>query len=183
MTINKYAFISLLSTVTILAEPTLAQVKAEAPSAGSASQATQKPERSGLGDARKKAMDIGYQPARDLGVAKDEIPVALQKAYDAPYGLKDLESCKAIEAEIAALNEALGPDLDAGEKPKSSPGKMAEEGGKMLVGSIIPFRGLVRQVSGAASADRRLENAVTTGVARRGFLRGVRVAKGCEAPR
>ncbi|WP_066684482.1 hypothetical protein [Caulobacter sp. CCH9-E1] len=182
MALKKYAFFSLLTTVAILAGPALAQAKAETP-AENASKTAETPKAGGSGEARKKAMDIGSQPARDLGVAKIEIPAPLQKARDAPYGLKDLESCKAIEAEIAALNEALGPDFDAGDKPKSSPGKMAEEGGKMLVDSIIPFRGLVRQVSGAASADRRLENAITAGVARRGFLRGMLIAKGCEAPR
>lgn len=183
ISLKKHVFLSMFSAATVLTTPALAQVKAEPRPAESTSKPSQKTGANRPGDARKKAMDIGSQPARDLGVAKAEIPAALQKAYDAPYGLKDLDSCKAIEAEIASLNEALGPDFDAGDKPKSGPGKMAEEGGKILVGSIIPFCGLVRQVSGAASADRRLEKAVTTGVARRGFLRGVRAAKGCETPR
>jgi hypothetical protein len=122
MALKKYAFFSLLTTVAILAGPALAQAKAETP-AENASKTAETPKAGGSGEARKKAMDIGSQPARDLGVAKIEIPAPLQRARDAPYGLKDLESCKAIEAEIAALNEALGPDFDAGDKPKSSPAK------------------------------------------------------------
>jgi hypothetical protein len=38
----------------------------------------------------------------------------------------------------------------------------------------------VREISGAAPAERRLQAAVTAGVARRGYLRGQAAAKGCK---
>ena len=56
--------------------------------------------------------------------------------------------------------------------------KIAEAGGKTIVNSLIPFRGLVREVSGAAPAQRRLNAAIDAGYARRGFLRGLAKAKG-----
>ncbi len=44
--------------------------------------------------------------------------------------------------------------------------------------SLIPFRGLVREVSGAGPAERRLNAAIDAGIARRGFLRGLQRAEG-----
>jgi len=51
-----------------------------------------------------------------------------------------------------------------------------------VVNSLIPLRGLVREVSGAAPADRRLEAAIDAGLARRGYLRGLAVSRGCRLP-
>jgi hypothetical protein len=59
-------------------------------------------------------------------------------------------------------------------------GKLAEAGGKTIINSIIPFRGLVREVTGAAPNDRRMNAAVDAGLARRGFLRGVHLRQGCK---
>jgi hypothetical protein len=59
-------------------------------------------------------------------------------------------------------------------------GKLAEAGGKSVVNAIIPFRGLVRELSGAGPAQRRLEADIQAGYARRGFLRGVATARKCR---
>ncbi|WP_297511810.1 hypothetical protein [uncultured Caulobacter sp.] len=132
-------------------------------------------------EARKKAVDIGSQPARDVGIAKREIPPILEKAFEDPYSLKGLKTCKALAAEVTGLNAVLGPDygtVNAYEESRA--GKLAEAGGSALVNSIIPFRGLVREVTGAAPADRRMNAAVDAGLARRGFLRGVHLKQGCK---
>ena len=52
--------------------------------------------------------------------------------------------------------------------------------GKTIVNSLIPFRGLVREISGAAPAERRLQAAVAAGIARRGYLRGLAGATKCR---
>jgi hypothetical protein len=75
----------------------------------------------------------------------------------------------------------LGPDYGTGVEVKESrAGKLAEAGGKTVVNSIIPLRGLLREVTGAAPADRRMDAAVDAGSARRGFLRGVEAKQGCK---
>ena len=133
------------------------------------------------GEARKKAVDIGSQPARDVGMSKREIPPILEKAYSDPYSLKGLKSCQALAGEVRDLNAVLGPDYVVGnEYTENRAGKLAEAGGKTIVNSIIPFRGLVREVTGAAPADRRMNAAVDAGLARRGFLRGVHLRQGCK---
>lgn len=131
----------------------------------------------------KKAGDIATQPARDVGVAKTKIPPVLSEAAKNPYAPPSGRKCSAILADMAALNEALGPDFSADEKENENrAGKIAEAAGQMVVNSLIPFRGLVREVTGAAPAERRLRTAIGAGLARRGYLRGLATARHCPIP-
>ncbi|RYM10306.1 MULTISPECIES: hypothetical protein [Sphingobium] len=128
-----------------------------------------------------KAGTIATQPARDIGLDKDEIPPVLLKAVDNPYAAPPSRTCKGLKASLAELNAVLGEDFTIGAKANENrTGKIAEAVGKTIVNSLIPFRGLVREISGAAPAERRLQAAVTAGVARRGYLRGYAAAKGCK---
>lgn len=128
-----------------------------------------------------KAGNIATQPARDVGIDKQEIPPVLLKAMDNPYAPPPSRTCKGIKASLTELNAVLGEDFTAGAKANENrTGKIAEAVGKTIVNSLIPFRGLVREISGAAPAERRLQGAVTAGVARRGYLRGQAAAKGCK---
>lgn len=130
---------------------------------------------------RNKALEIATQPARDVGVARTEIPDVLAEASEDAYSLKGLKTCKQLTAEIVELSAALGPDFQqaAGYKENRAT-KLAEAGGKTVINSFIPFRGLVREVSGAATADRKLRAAEQAGFARRGFIRGVYTQRGCR---
>ncbi len=53
------------------------------------------------------------------------------------------------------------------ETKENRAGKLAEAGGKAVINSIIPFRSLLREVTGAAPADRRLNAALDASYARR----------------
>ncbi|WP_165185564.1 hypothetical protein [Caulobacter soli] len=139
------------------------------------------PDESWSEEVRKKSVEIGTQPVRDVGIAKREIPPILIKARQDPYSLKGLKTCKQLAAEVSNLNAVLGPDYVVGNEVKENRmGKLAEAGGKTVVNTIIPFRGLVRELTGAAPADRRLNAALDAGYARRGFLRGVHAKQGCR---
>jgi hypothetical protein len=132
-------------------------------------------------ETRKKSVEIGSQPVRDVGILKRQVPPILVKAQEDPYGLEGLRTCKQLAAEIETLNTVLGPDYVAGAEVKENrAGKLAEAGGKTVINSIIPFRSLVREVTGAAPADRRLNAALDAGMARRGFLRGIQAQRGCR---
>ena len=48
--------------------------------------------------------------------------------------------------------------------------------------SILPFRGILREVTGAAENDRALRAAYTAGMVRRGFLKGLGLGRGCKYP-
>lgn len=172
--------LALVATPVMAGQAKPDQSKSEAKSDSSKTpQQAQEPGR--WDETRKKALDIGSQPARDVGMSKRDIPPILQKAYDDPYSLKGLKTCKALAAEVTNLNGVLGPDYVVGNEYKENrAGKLAEAGGKTIINSIIPFRGLVREVTGAAPADRAMNAAVDAGLARRGFLRGVHLKQGCK---
>lgn len=125
--------------------------------------------------------DIAMQPAKDIGVKKTPIPPVLSSAEVSPYAMNDASNCAAMAQALADLDEALGPDYTVERLPaENRNAKIAEAGGRAVVNSIIPFRGIVREVTGAAAADRAMATAVDAGIARRGFLRGLSTAQGCE---
>jgi hypothetical protein len=138
-------------------------------------------ETSRLKSVGQSAGRIASQPAKDVGVAKTTIPPALIAASDNPYSLKGIKTCRDISAAFHALTDVIGPDFRAGEvKKENRAGKLAEAGGQTVVISLIPFRGLVREVTGAAPAQRRLNRAFDAGYARRGFLRGIHQTRKCK---
>lgn len=136
-----------------------------------------------LRSVRDSAGRIASQPVKDVGVARTKFPPALLAAREDPYSLKGAKTCRQISTAFAELSEALGPDFAAGPvKKENRAGKLAEAGGQTVVNSLIPFRGLVREITGAAPAQRRLNVAIDAGYARRGFLRGLHTARRCRTP-
>jgi hypothetical protein len=129
----------------------------------------------------KRAGDIATQPVRDVGAQKIKVPPVVEQAAAAPYSLTGLRTCAQLNRAIFELNDVLGPDYaGAVTVRENKAGKLAEAGGKTIVNAFIPFRGLVREVSGAAPAERRLNAKIRASFARRGFLRGVATARKCR---
>ena len=163
------------------AAPSAKPTKQVTPPVSSTTPASAEPDKGGWAEVRDKSVDIGTQPVRDVGIMKRQVPPILVKAQNDPYTLKGLKTCKQLAAEVTSLNVVLGPDYVVGNEIKENrAGKLAEAGGKTVVNTIIPFRGLVRELTGAAPADRRLNAALDAGYARRGFLRGVHAKQGCR---
>lgn len=126
-----------------------------------------------MGDAK----EVVTQPGRDVGIGKGDVPPVLARAADSPYGSAGTRTCAQLTAGIRALNRELGPDFGAGAQRGPS---VVRTGGAAVVNTILPFRGIVREVSGAASADRRIAAATQAGIARRGYLRGLYTQRGCR---
>jgi hypothetical protein len=126
------------------------------------------------------AMDIAKTPINDLNISKDPIPAMLVAAQERPYSLAGLSRCSNLIKEVEQLDTILGPDIDLPEEERKriSAGRV----GKWVVSSFIPFRGLIREVSGANDHERKVRAAIQAGIARRGFLKGVGSAKGCKYP-
>ena len=113
-----------------------------------------------------------------------EVPQKLLDIQDEPYSLSGMRGCAAIIAEVRELNEVLGPDVN--EKVSKSRAKKREETAGRVAGSavksLIPFSGLLGEVTGANAERRRYNEAVYAGTVRRGFLKGVGLQRGCKAP-
>jgi hypothetical protein len=121
---------------------------------------------------------IVSQPARDVGIEKTQIPPLLVEVSKNPYSTAGAGSCPQIASSIAALTRVIGPDFST--SPAVNKQNMAKLGGSVVVNSLIPFRGIVREVSGASAADRRKNAAIDAGIARRGFLRGLQLSRKCR---
>jgi hypothetical protein len=126
------------------------------------------------------AKDVALTPLSDLNLKKGEIPQILLDAQDDPYDLGGLARCPQIAAEVGELNAVLGDDLDVAQARRG--GVSAGRAAQAALGSFIPFRGLIREVSGANAQDRKIQAAIVAGSARRGFLKGVGQLRGCRYP-
>lgn len=138
----------------------------------------------GLGDAVTA-------PLEDLNLKRDKIPAVLIRSKAAPYDLERMTSCEAIAAEVGALDDALGRDMD--EPPPPDPRtrveKGADAGAKAALGAvrdtatdIIPLRSWVRRLTGAERHSRQVRDAVQAGMVRRGFLKGQGMNLNCAPP-
>lgn len=127
-----------------------------------------------------KAGDVVTTPVSDLNLKKEAIPPLLLKAQERPYDTASLKRCDQIAAAVGELDAVLGDDVDLpeGSGDKLSAGRVAQA----AVGSFIPFRGLIREVSGANEQQRKVQAAVTAGIARRAFLKGYGEARACRYP-
>ncbi|MEM8919108.1 MAG: hypothetical protein AAGE37_09640 [Pseudomonadota bacterium] len=113
-----------------------------------------------------------------------EIPPKLKSIQDDPYSMRGMRGCAAIIAEVRELNAVLGADVNE-RVSKSKAKKREETAGRVAgsaIGSIIPFRGLIGEVTGANAERRRYNRAVYAGTVRRGFLKGVGRERGCKKP-
>lgn len=126
------------------------------------------------------AVDVIATPAGDLNLRKGKIPALLDAAIADPYNLSGVKTCAQISAAVSQLDLILGPDRDipADRAERLSVGRVAQS----AVGSFIPFRGIIREVSGANSHQRKIDDAVEAGTARRSFLKGYGQARGCAYP-
>lgn len=113
-----------------------------------------------------------------------EVPEKLKAIQSNPYDLNGMARCSNIIAEVEELNAVLGPDVH--ERPQDTRDKKRERSvGRVagsVAGSLIPFRGLIGEVTGANAERRRYAEAIYAGTVRRGFLKGVGLERGCRAP-
>ena len=131
-------------------------------------------------DKNVNAVDVVATPVSDLGLRNGKIPPVLEAAVADPYDMAGIRTCAQITTRVSELDAILGPDRDIPQEraEKLSAGRVAQA----AVGSFIPFRGIIREVSGANSHQRKVDDAVEAGTARRSFLKGYGQARGCAYP-
>lgn len=127
-------------------------------------------------------------PLQDLNLIKEEIPLVLQTAQAKPYAMPDDTGCAHLQAQILALDEVLGPDLDT-PATSENPGLIERGAGEAKASLIkaigrttegaVPFRSWVRKLSGAERHARHVVAAITAGSIRRAFLKGMKTARDC----
>jgi len=130
-------------------------------------------------------------PLHDVNLVRTKIPDSLLDAIDAPYARPRPMTCLEIAAEVAPLDDALGPDLD---KPATADNpSLLQRGGvlgrdtaadamRSAVEGLIPYRAWVRKLTGAQQHDRLVTAAITAGAVRRAYLKGLGLSMHCPAP-
>jgi hypothetical protein len=138
----------------------------------------------GLGDAVTA-------PLEDFNLRRQLIPTVLLQAEANPYDLRNLNQCTTIGAEVARLDEALGPDTD--EPPRQDGSyvseRAADAAAKATLDAIrgtttdfIPGRSWIRRLSGAEQHSRHVQSAIQAGRMRRAFLKGIGMQRNCAPP-
>lgn len=136
--------------------------------------------------------DAASEPLRDLNLMRDQIPPALIRAYARPYDQTGIDTCPAIADQIRQLDLALGPDVDIPQAPTqekdmfnkgaSLAADAALEAVRSATGGVLPVRGWLRRLSGAARAEQEAKAVALAGSVRRGYLKAVGQSKGCDWP-
>jgi hypothetical protein len=140
---------------------------------------TQEADREGLSGVAKA-------PLRDLNVLRTKIPEVLLQALADPYERPKSSKCVELIALLKPLNDALGADLDV---PSVDEDDLLDKGKNGALGlmagaatDVIPFRGWVRKLTGAERHDHLVQASIVAGGVRRGYLKGLGEAKGCNPP-
>ena len=133
------------------------------------------------------ARDAAMQPLSDIGAVKPEIDPELERIEGNPYALsKGDMACGELAFRITQLNRILGPDYDVdlgelGINEKRARFAIGFVGGT-AAGMLIPFRGVVREISGARKNEQEYRAALTAGITRRAYLKGIAKARKCKLP-
>ena len=125
-------------------------------------------------------------PMHDLNVMREKIPPVLLQAMADPYARPTPATCQAIIGRVRELTYALGDDLDNQVDEELTTDEKRAGTGREIVRagaeSLLPFRGVVRRLSGAEQHDKLVDQALMAGSIRRGYLKGLGEARGCPPP-
>ncbi|WP_343806691.1 hypothetical protein [Alteraurantiacibacter aestuarii] len=124
--------------------------------------------------------DVAMTPLSDLNLSKDPIPAVLVQARSAPYSSSGITACGDIRREVADLDAVLGDDFDT--SPPDRRGWTPTGIAQTVVGMVIPFRGIIRELSGANAHEYEFREAIAAGLMRRAYLKGKGQEMGCPYP-
>jgi hypothetical protein len=138
--------------------------------------------------ATKPVTDAAITPLNDFNLVQAPIPPLLVAVQSRPYAPPIDVTCTALAAEVKALDELLGADLDTA--PTAANPSLIERGVTLAtneaVGSlrgaaegVVPYRRWVRKLSGAERYTADVAAAIAAGTVRRAFLKGQLTARSC----
>ena len=142
-----------------------------------------------VSQAREGFADAALSPLEDLNLRRDQIPPLLAEMKN-PYELPANLSCEEIVSMLVPLNTVLGPDWDTSDPDERlNTEKLADEAADAALGAVesgvtgwIPYRGLLREATGAAAHQRKYNQAYRIGAQRRTYLKGYGLAMNCDLP-
>lgn len=134
--------------------------------------------------------DALQAPLEDLNLKREDIPEVLRQAREDPYHTRGTSNCSSIRAEIALLDDALGPDTDVpraeenvatGEQAAGAAADATLDVVRDTVTDFIPARSWIRRLTGAHQHSEEVQSSIRAGQQRRGFLKGMAQQRGCRS--
>jgi hypothetical protein len=146
--------------------------------------------RRGAGEFRAGLGDAVTAPFEDLNIKRVEIPPVLMRARKNPYEIAAMDRCERVAAEIGALDDALGPDMDEPPPPTPTRAQRAADftartglnAVRDTTTDVIPFRSWVRRLSGAERHRKDVQDAIKAGSMRRAYLKAIGMRMNCSPP-
>jgi hypothetical protein len=140
-------------------------------------------------DAKAELKGVLTQPFDDFNLTRAEIPEGLIPIRNNPYGLRANVTCAQLTEEIVYIDGLVGADLEPVPQGEGDDSLLTRENtttaarnvARSAASSWIPFRGLVRELTGAEAHARAFKEAVLAGMVRRAYLKGLREARRCPA--
>jgi hypothetical protein len=127
-----------------------------------------------------------HAPLEDFNLVRSKIPGVLLEASTDPYSRPSPMGCESLSIELARLDDALGPDVDAPKQPKSRMDQgetftlnAGARAMKDFTEGWIPMRSWVRYMTGAEQHSRQVTAAISAGSVRRAYLKGLAQSEGC----
>jgi len=164
---------------------------ATSPSASTNTEST--PEQSATDRALQKSQDgfsdAALTPLEDVNIKRAKIPDEFKEIRN-PYAVSPDVDCEKIAKEVTVLDGLLGRDWDIPPPDKEGLSERAADGASTAfldtvasgASGFIPYRGIVRTVTGANSHATKVRKAYERGSHRRTFLKGMGLIKGCAYP-
>jgi hypothetical protein len=112
-----------------------------------------------------------------VGLTGADVPQLLKDIKADPYKQPGQPICDTVPLEIQQITDLIGPDLNT--QATADDKSLASRGADVARG-LVPYRGVVRFVTGANKKDEELREAIMAGYARRGFLRGIQLNLKCH---
>ena len=133
--------------------------------------------------------DAALSPLEDINLKRAAIPEEFKDIRN-PYAVDPETSCETIAKEVTTLDSLLGRDWDVPPPDKKGLNDRAADGASTAfldavssgASGIIPYRGIVRTVTGANSQATKVRKAYERGSHRRTFLKAIGLMKGCAYP-
>lgn len=133
--------------------------------------------------------NAAMSPLEDVNLKRDQIPEFL-KTIKNPYKVDAEISCEEIAGQVQRLDGLLGRDWDIPPPDKKALRDQAADGASTAfldtvsssASGLIPYRGIVRTVTGANSHASKVRKAYERGSHRRTFLKGMGLIKSCDFP-
>ena len=123
-------------------------------------------------------------PLHDFNMIRKDIPMVLQQSLENPFKLEPPQewTCDNSATRLDELDEVLGPDNQAPDKGLSKEvSKFVRNQLSDFATGWLPFRGVVRRVTGSAAHEEKVANAWRAGERQRAYLYGWREARECAA--